>query len=98
MSKEAYLDMCEMLSTKPKYDEVPFELDDFPDEIQTAIEIYAMLPSKIEGMSGLYLGKDYSMLFSLLDVFEVHNRQYIIRIIVYMDRLETKLVNSKKKS
>ena len=65
MTKEAYFEMCDMLGSEPIEEEIPLELDDFPELVQQAFVIYGMLSDIWEGMSGSYLGKDYSLLFDL---------------------------------
>jgi hypothetical protein len=61
MSKDAYFEMCEMMGSEPKDEEIPIEFNDLPDVVQQALEIYGFLPDRWEGMSATFLGKDYSI-------------------------------------
>lgn len=74
MTKEAYFEMCDMLGSEPIEEEIPLELDDFPELVQQAFVIYGMLSDIWEGMSGSYLGKDYSLLFDLYDLYGIEEK------------------------
>jgi hypothetical protein len=69
MSTEAYIEMCEIMG-----DEVDpnmlVSLEDFPEPILAATEIYNYLPDMyISGMDGaIFLGKDITGSISLLNV------------------------------
>ena len=50
---------------------MPLIFSDFPEEVQVAFFLYDFLPDNWEGMSGSYLGKDYSTIEFLFKLFEV---------------------------
>lgn len=84
MTKEGYLSMCEQLGNEPLAEEIPMDLDDFPYQVQIAMQIYQILPDRWEGFSGTYLGKEYSIIPFLFDTFEVECRKdtlYYINVI-----------------
>jgi len=70
MSKETYFEMCEMLGEDPVEDNIPLDMSDFPDLIQQCFIIYRMLPDMWDTMNGGYLGKDYTIVFNLFNVYE----------------------------
>lgn len=98
MSKEAYFEMCEMLGSEPKEDEIPVEFDDFPFEAQQALNVYRMLRDEWDAMSGTYLGKSFIGITEIMDATEVDHvdRKLIIMLIRMIDSVRTEQINSKK--
>ena len=60
MTKQRYFEMCEMMGTTPIEDEIPIELEDFPDTIQTALAVYSFLRDDWDSVNGEYLGKIFT--------------------------------------
>ena len=88
MTTEKYLMMCEQLGTDPKPEEVPASFDDFPHIVQTAMNIHSILGDKWEGMSGTYMGKDYTLYPYLADeVYKVENKAQLIKFVSMIDRI-----------
>jgi hypothetical protein len=88
MTKEQYLMMCEQLGNEPIQEEIPADFSDFPYEVQEAINIFTILPDVWEGMSGTYMGKNYSILPYLFDeIFEVSNKQQTMQFILIIGRI-----------
>ena len=77
ISTEAYLSMCEQMGKEPDPNEMPPTLGDFPLEIQEAFQIHTMLPDRWDGMSGSYMGKDWSALETLLKVQDVEDKKTV---------------------
>ena len=50
---------------------------DFPLEVQVAFLLHDLLPDRWDGMSGSYFGKDLAALGTLLDVWEVEDKQTV---------------------
>lgn len=66
---------------------MPLDKATLPYEVQEAWLIHDLLPTRWDGMSGSYLGKDWSSLALLLDEFCVDNRQ---QCIVFMKNIEAR--------
>jgi hypothetical protein len=101
MTKEAYFEMCEMLGSEPLESEIPLELEDFPDLVQQAFVIYSMLSDIWEGMSGTYLGKDYSLLFDLFELYSIDTKEEKLLstdFIKHIDSVRSKLLSEKQKA
>jgi hypothetical protein len=99
MTKDAYFEMCEMLGTEPDPDEIPVELDDLPDLVQQALEIYGFLPDRWEGMSATFLGKDYSIAFDLFRTYEIDcnvQQRLLLRTMSVIDSLRSKIITTKQ--
>jgi len=75
--------MMEQLGNEPIPEEIPMEYGDFPVIAQEAMQIFSILPDNWEGMSGTYMGKDYSLLLYLMDtIFDVVNKQQTMQILL----------------
>ena len=101
MTKEAYFEMCEMLGSEPLDEEIPLELDDFPWLVQQAFVIYGMLSDIWEGMSGSYLGKDYSLLFNLFELYGIDSAEEKLLatdFIKQIDAVRSKILYEKQKA
>lgn len=80
--------MCEQLGSEPIPEEIPADFTDFPFEVQEAINIFTILPDNWEGMSGTYMGKDYSILPYLMDeIFEVADKKQTMQILLIIGRI-----------
>ena len=97
MTKDAYFEMCEALGAEPLDEEIPVELDDFPEGVQQAFNIYFILKDCWDSMAGSYLGKDMSNIFQFFDLYEVDtpDRLYILSLIQHMDYVRSSMVHEK---
>lgn len=84
MTKEHYFLMCEQIGIEPDPDEIPLDFNDLSYDAQLALKVFNSLPDRIEGMSGSWLGKDYSGLAVLLDIYEVDNRQEVFELMMIL--------------
>ena len=65
---------------------MPLDSSDFPYEIQVAFFIYHQLAERWEGMSGTYMGKDWTHCPHLFEVFEVEDKKTTI---IFMKIIES---------
>jgi hypothetical protein len=101
MTKDQYYEMCEMLGTEPKSSEIPVEFDDLLDITQQALELYSYLPDRWEGMSGTFMGKDYSIVFNLFDTYEITEKtekRIMLKIMSTTDRVRGDIIAKKHKA
>ena len=96
MTKEAYFEMCEALNSEPIQEEIPVELDDFPEEVQSLIRIYNKLRDDWDSMNGNYLGKSIIGLKDTLDILEVpiENRKLLLDLISTVDSIRSNSYSS----
>jgi hypothetical protein len=69
--------MCEQLGEEPDPEKMPLETSDFPAEVQVAFLLFGYLPERFEGMSGTYMGKDWSEIEYLFKLYKVDEPQVI---------------------
>jgi hypothetical protein len=81
MTREHYFELCAQMGIDPDPEEIPVDISDLSYDCQIALTIFRALPDKIEGMAGAYLGKDYSGLGTLLDVYEVVDKRQTFEFI-----------------
>ncbi len=72
MTKDKYLDMKEQLGQEPNWDECPPGDEDLPDLLIDAINIFNSLGDRVFPEIG-YIGKDYTNLPILLDLYKIDN-------------------------
>ena len=78
MDVEKYLRICEQLGQVPDPAKMPLESTAFPEEVQVAFFMFDLLSDNWDGMSGTYLGKDWSTCLQLFEVYEVEDTKNTI--------------------
>ena len=71
MDVSQYLRLCEQLGHEPDPAKMPLASSDFPEEVQVAFFIFSVMTDRWEGMSGMYLGKDWNNLDYIFKVYKV---------------------------
>jgi len=73
--------MCEQMGTTPIESEIPIDYSDLAYESQIALAIFNLLPDSVAGMSGTWLGKDYSGLRTFMDIHEVQDEMLFLTLL-----------------
>ena len=71
---------------EPNLDELPKDADSLAYECQQALLLFNLLPDKIEGMSGSWLGKELSGLSAIMDIYEIDNRREVFDYFLIIQR------------
>ena len=71
---------------------MPLERSDFPELVQTAFFIFDFLEDKWEGMSGMYLGKNWSSVEYFFNLYEVDEPKVVLE---FMKIYESVLIKFK---
>lgn len=75
MSVEAYLEMCEIMGEEAD-PAMMVSLEDFPEPIIQAFEIYNYLPDEyLSGMDAIYLGKNLTSAPSIFKVYGITDNE-----------------------
>lgn len=100
MTKDLYFEMCEQLGNEPIESEIPVEISDFPPFVQTCFMLYNLLEDRWDSMGGGYLGKNYSILFQLFDLYQIIDVEKILALefLQSMDHIRQKIVADKIKA
>lgn len=98
MTKESYFEMCEMLGTDPKEEEIPIEFDDLIVEVQQALQIYSNLQDCWDYMGGNYIGKNLTGFRDVLEILEVPASDYrsVYELIMEIDRIRSEVIQQQK--
>tara|TARA_Y100000034_G_scaffold17869_1_gene19697 strand:- start:663 stop:1040 length:378 start_codon:yes stop_codon:yes gene_type:complete len=90
---DEYLVVCERLGKEPDYNKLPMNEGSFPYEVQLAFFIHSLLPDRWDGMSGSYMGKDWSALGTLLDIHDIEYKKTVIFFLKYIDIYASNQIN-----
>lgn len=85
MTKEQYLEMCEMMQQDPVPEHMPVEISDLPYDAQLAYSIFVSLNDNWEGMSGSYLGKQLQGISEIMDIMGIEDKKETLEIISLID-------------
>ena len=86
MTKDQYLRMVEQTGEEIDWEKCPPEVEDFPDSIHTALQIYNSLGDRVYPDVG-FTGKDFTNLsFLYKDYYvEEYEKEWIFEIMMFMD-------------
>lgn len=98
MTREQYLEMCEMLGDEPREEDIPIEFVDLQDEVQEAFQVYSMLQDNIDSMNGVYLGKVKAGILDIFTIMEVADPKTCYQIIQLIDSERASILNAKHKN
>ena len=86
MTKATYLQMCEQLGEEPDPEKMPPDFTDFPYYVHRAFDLFNALPDTYSGgMDTIYVGKDFSAINSLFDIYNVEDRRKVFEVILHLD-------------
>tara|TARA_B100001287_G_scaffold250487_1_gene231060 strand:+ start:781 stop:1053 length:273 start_codon:yes stop_codon:yes gene_type:complete len=77
---------------------MPIDRYELPIEVQEAWALHDLLSDRWEGMSGSYLGKDYSALETYIKVLEIENPKISLYFLKHIDYFHSEWLNAKVKA
>ena len=83
---------------EPKEEELPQDGANLSLECQQALTILNALPDNWEGMNGTWLGKDYSGLSAVMDIYEVESRREVFELLKEAESILGKYYTQQSKS
>jgi len=72
------------MGTEPNPEHMPIEPEDLSLEAQQALLIFSVLPDKVEGMAGIWLGKEFSGIGDIFDLYEIEDRREVFELLTYI--------------
>ncbi len=73
---------------------MPLEVSEFPEDVQVAFFMHDLLSDKWDGMSGHYLGKDWTQCQHLFELYDIEKRDRV-NMLYFMKMYEAQLVKTK---
>ena len=97
MNTEQYLLMCEQMGWEPREEDIPMEVDSLSYNSQCALILFQALPDNWEGMSGSWMGKDYSGLVDIMNIYQMDNKKEIFELLKVAEVEASKYYAQKQK-
>ena len=97
MDIEQYLQMCEQMGWEPNEDEMPKDPSHLSYNVQSALILYNSLPDIWEGMSGTWIGKDYSCLIDIMEIYQIDNKKEAFTLLKIAEGEASKFYDEKQK-
>lgn len=89
--------MCEQMGWEPRDEEIPIDPSFLSLEAQETLIVLNSLPDLWDGMGGNWLGKDYSGLSAILDIYEVEDRKTVFELLKVAETELSKFYAQKRK-
>jgi len=82
---------------EPDEDRIPIEASSLSIEAQQALIILNSLQDMWDGMNGTWLGKDYSGLLAVMDIYEIDDRRSVFELLKVAETELDKFYAQKRK-
>lgn len=86
------------MGTEPNPDHIPLDPGDLSYEAQQALHIFSLLPDMVEGMAGIWLGKNFSGIGDIFDLYEIQDRREVFELLTYIINHYSKFSQSQRKA
>ena len=85
MTPERYFEMQEQMGVEIVEEDIPPSLDDMPQTVVTALEIFNYLGDRVYPEIG-YIGKDYTMLNTYIDLWGLSKEnEFFYEVLQWLD-------------
>ena len=87
MTQERYFKMCEQMAKEPIEDEIPPDINDFPEIAVSALEVFSNLGNRVYADIG-FTGKDFTNLPFYMQIYKVpkEDTELFLEILTYLER------------
>lgn len=89
--------MCEQMGWEPRDEDMPLDPSALSIEVQQALLLLNALPDMWEGMGGTWLGKDYSGLSAIIDIYGIDNKKEVFELLKVAEGELSKYYAQKRK-
>ena len=66
---------------EPDPEEMPVDPSELSYEAQQALRLFNILPDKIEGMNGMWMGKDYAGLGDIMRIYKIEENEEVFELL-----------------
>ena len=84
MTSERYFEMQEQTGLEIETSEVPPDLNDFPEDVISAVSVFGRLGDRVYPEIG-YIGKDYTLLSELMLLYPINNKDFFLEVLEWLD-------------
>ena len=84
MTRERYFKMCEQLGQEPNLEEIPPDIEDFPEIAVQAMSTFSSLGDRVFPDIG-YMGKDFTTLPYYLDMYDIEDNELFLELLTYLE-------------
>jgi hypothetical protein len=88
---DTYIRICEQTGEEPDPEKMPPDRSEFPKEVQDAFLVHDFLPDN--WIEGGYLGKNYSALDSILNIFKIEQQEQVLVFLKHIEARNTGKIN-----
>lgn len=88
--------ICEQYGEEVDLTKIPIPFSSLSYDCQLAMEIFNILPDRIEGMNGTWLGKDFAPLECFMNIYEIEDRRKILNLIIIIQQIYEKHYREQK--
>ena len=81
----------------PDPEEIPLEPHNLSYEAQTALNLFYTLPDRIEGMNGIWLGKDFSGLGDIMELYDIKGNKKVFELLLHIIAESSKFYEEQRK-
>ena len=82
---------------EPDENQIPIDPSTLSIEVQQTLVLLNALPDKWEGMGGSWMGKDYSGLSAIMDIYEIQDRKDVFELLKLAEQELGKFYTQKQK-
>ena len=84
MTRERYFKMCEQLGQEPNLEEIPPDIEDFPEIAIQAMSTFSSLGDRVFPDIG-YMGKDFTTLPYYLEMYDIEDNELFLELLTYLE-------------
>ena len=89
MTRERYFKMCEQMGQEPNPEEIPPDMEDFPEIAVLALNTFSSLGDRVYPDIG-YMGKDFTTLPYYIEMYGVEDKELFLEILTYLESIAVK--------
>ncbi len=76
--------MCEQLGQEPNPEEIPPDIEDFPNIAVQALSTFSSLGDRVYPDIG-YMGKDFTTLSYYLEMYDIKDTELFLELLTYLE-------------